>query len=210
MKTFSALLAIFAGNSPVTGEFPSQRPVSRGFDVFFGWRLNKRLSKQCDSRCHRAHYDVTVMWRPVASVLHLLAPDLHNNYSNSNNMIGYQYGSPSSGRQYWTGNVILTTFSTLALPEVDKITASCAVSDENTVKITTFPFQWGYSPNCRLLLWCKYEYLSLVFYCTYIYIILIPSCRVWVLCCLWELRHSFGHVHLWLSCRIQRHPLPEL
>ena len=33
-------------NSPVTAEFPSQRPVTRSFDVFFDLRLNKRLSKQ--------------------------------------------------------------------------------------------------------------------------------------------------------------------
>ena len=46
METFSALLAICAGNSPVSGEFPAQRPVTRSFDVFFDLRLNKRLSKQ--------------------------------------------------------------------------------------------------------------------------------------------------------------------
>ena len=46
METFSALLAICAGNSPVTGEFPTQRPVTRSFDVFFDLRVNKRLSKQ--------------------------------------------------------------------------------------------------------------------------------------------------------------------
>ena len=34
------------GNSPVTGEFHAQRPVTRSFDVFFDLRLNKRLSKQ--------------------------------------------------------------------------------------------------------------------------------------------------------------------
>ena len=45
METFSALLAICAGNSPVTGEFPTQRPVTRSFDVFFDLRLNKRLSE---------------------------------------------------------------------------------------------------------------------------------------------------------------------
>ena len=33
METFSVLLAFCAGNSPVTGEFPSQRPVTRSFDV---------------------------------------------------------------------------------------------------------------------------------------------------------------------------------
>ena len=46
METFSALLAICAGNSPATGEFPAQRPATRNFDVFFDLRLNKRLSKQ--------------------------------------------------------------------------------------------------------------------------------------------------------------------
>ena len=34
------------GNSPVTGEFPSQRPVTHSFDVFFDLRLNRQLSKQ--------------------------------------------------------------------------------------------------------------------------------------------------------------------
>ena len=46
METFSALLAHCAGNSPVTGEFPAQRPVTRSCDVFFDLRLKKRLSKQ--------------------------------------------------------------------------------------------------------------------------------------------------------------------
>ena len=46
METFSALLGICAGNSPVPGEFPAQRPVTRRFGVFFNLRLNKRLSKQ--------------------------------------------------------------------------------------------------------------------------------------------------------------------
>ena len=46
METFSALLAICAGNSPIPGEFPAERPVTRSFDVFFDLRLNKRLSKQ--------------------------------------------------------------------------------------------------------------------------------------------------------------------
>ena len=46
METFSAVLAICAGNSPVPGEFLAQRPVTRSFDVFFDLRLNKRLNKQ--------------------------------------------------------------------------------------------------------------------------------------------------------------------
>ena len=45
METFSALLAICAGNSPVPGEFTTQRPVTRSFDAFFDLHPNKRLSK---------------------------------------------------------------------------------------------------------------------------------------------------------------------
>ena len=40
----SSLLAPCEGNPQVTGGFPSQRPVTRSFDVFFD--LNKQLSKQ--------------------------------------------------------------------------------------------------------------------------------------------------------------------
>ena len=40
METFSALLAICAGN------YITQRPLTRSFDVFFDLRPNKRLSKQ--------------------------------------------------------------------------------------------------------------------------------------------------------------------
>ena len=46
METFSTLLGICAGNSPVPGEFPAKRPVTRSLDVFFDLRLNQRLSKQ--------------------------------------------------------------------------------------------------------------------------------------------------------------------
>ena len=46
METFSVLLDICAGNSPVPSEFPAQRPVTRSFDVFFDLRPNKWLSKQ--------------------------------------------------------------------------------------------------------------------------------------------------------------------
>ena len=73
METFSELLALCEGNPPVTGGFPSQRPVTRSFDVFFDPRLNKRSSKHRDGgdlRHHRVHYDVTVMfitWRCAQS-----------------------------------------------------------------------------------------------------------------------------------------------
>ena len=46
METVSALLALCVGNSPVPGEFPTQRPVTRRFDAFLGLCLIKWLSKQ--------------------------------------------------------------------------------------------------------------------------------------------------------------------
>ena len=67
METFSALLAICAGNSPVPGKFPAQMPVTRSFGVFFDLRLNKWVNdwvnnhEAGDVRRYRAHYDVTVM-----------------------------------------------------------------------------------------------------------------------------------------------------
>ena len=50
METVSALLAFCAGSSPVTGEFPSQRPVTQSFGFFFDLRLNHRLSKPSRSQ----------------------------------------------------------------------------------------------------------------------------------------------------------------
>ena len=71
METFFALLAICVGNSPVTGEFPAQKPVTRSFVVFYdrawinGWVNNRKAGYL---RRHRAHHDVTVMkcWNNVA------------------------------------------------------------------------------------------------------------------------------------------------
>ena len=64
METFSALLAICAGNSPVSGEFPAQSPVTRGlmFSLIYvwinGWVNNRKAG---DLRRYRVHYDVIVM-----------------------------------------------------------------------------------------------------------------------------------------------------
>ena len=73
METFSALLVICAGNSPVPGEFPTHRPVTQSFDVYFDLRPNKRLSKQSwgwwfetPSRPLWRHHNV---WVPVRSVV---------------------------------------------------------------------------------------------------------------------------------------------
>ena len=66
METFSALLALCTGNSPVTGEFQSQSQW-RGalmFSLIGAWTndwVNNRVDG--DLRRHRAHYGVTVIYR---------------------------------------------------------------------------------------------------------------------------------------------------
>ena len=71
METFSALLDICAGNSPVAGEFPAQSPVTRSFDALFdlrlknGWANNRQAG---DLRRYRGHYGVTVM-KPLIQVI---------------------------------------------------------------------------------------------------------------------------------------------
>ena len=66
METFSKLLAICAGNSPVSGEFPAQRPVGRRALMFSlicawinGWVNNCEAG---DLRRHSTHYDVPVIF----------------------------------------------------------------------------------------------------------------------------------------------------
>ena len=65
METFSALLALCAGNSPVSGEFPTHKVQWRGSLMFSlisawinGWVNNREAG---DLRRHRTHYDATVM-----------------------------------------------------------------------------------------------------------------------------------------------------
>ena len=49
----------------MTGEFPTQRPVTQSFDIFFDLRLKKNdwtnYRDDGDLRPQRAHYDVIVM-----------------------------------------------------------------------------------------------------------------------------------------------------
>ena len=61
METFSALLALCEGNSPVTDGFPSQKPVTPSFEIFIDLRLSKRLSKQ--SKCRWFEMPLRSLWR---------------------------------------------------------------------------------------------------------------------------------------------------
>ena len=63
METFCALLALCMGNSLVTGEFPTHRPVTQGFDVFFELCLKKTVNNRDagDLRRYRSHYVIVMV-----------------------------------------------------------------------------------------------------------------------------------------------------
>ena len=68
METFSAFFGPLwgggGGDKPVTGGFPSQKPVTLNVDVFCGMRWTNGWANNRDAgdlRRHGAHYDVTVM-----------------------------------------------------------------------------------------------------------------------------------------------------
>ena len=56
MVTIPALVTLCEGNPPVTDGFPSQMPVTRSFDVFFGVCLNKR-------------FEIPVMWDAIILIV---------------------------------------------------------------------------------------------------------------------------------------------
>ena len=59
METFSTLLALCEGNSPVTDELPSQRLMTRGFDVFFD--LTEQTVQQT--------IETLVIWEAIALIM---------------------------------------------------------------------------------------------------------------------------------------------
>ena len=98
MEAFCVLLALCMGNSPVTGEFPSQRLVTQSFDTYFDLRLNRRLSKQSCSwwfempLCSLWHYCnqsgtkptlVTKIWPPNLVTICAWLPKLVANVSSN-------------------------------------------------------------------------------------------------------------------------------
>ena len=71
METFSALLSLCAGNSPVTGEFPEQKLWC--FSLICAWINAWENNREAGNlRRHHAHYDVTVM----CSTLGVIFPSL--------------------------------------------------------------------------------------------------------------------------------------
>ena len=59
-KHFPRYWPFVRGINRVAGEFPAQRPVTRGFDVFLDLGLNERLSKQIVR---------LVIWDAIAAIM---------------------------------------------------------------------------------------------------------------------------------------------
>ena len=94
------------GESPVTGEFPAQGPVTQSFDVFFDLRLNKRVSNPSRRRWFEtpcAHYDVTVMWCfiVVLSYSQVMCGIILGLWSHAVLLVGCFLSSPSLGFWHW-------------------------------------------------------------------------------------------------------------
>ena len=164
METFPALLALCAGNSPVTGEFPAQRPVTRSFDVFFDLRLNKRLSKQ--SRDWWFETPSRSLWRHCNAM-----PCLQMGFRYLTTWRGTRIdSSPSNGCRrncpiHWNGGIIiLMKFPSLASLEVIILTTSsvammkisskwhfCFSAAAAALKSSVFMNRWLFSPRKRCL-----------------------------------------------------------
>ena len=134
METFSALLAICAGHSPVPGEIPAKRPVTQSFDVFFDLRLNKRFSKQSwgwwfetlsrtlwrhrDGRCSRHACAITKQLENTVLSLRdfarcqdrtycVILTRSHNAFDCHSSLRNAQWTSISVCLKYWRTNIVL-------------------------------------------------------------------------------------------------------
>ena len=143
METFSPLLALCAGNSPVPGEFPAQRPVTQSFDVFFDLRLNRRWvnnGEAGDLRCHCTHYDIIVM----VSEVFLNGESIAGDQQDHNDIITWKYFT-----HYWPlceGNPPVT--GGFPSQRVSNVELSC-ISIQIVVLTMVLPVIW----DAKTLMW---------------------------------------------------------
>ena len=90
MEIFSTLLAFCAGNSPVTGEFHAQKPVTRSFDVF--WSAPEQTVEQA--------IETLVIWDAITLVMTSLWCGKFD---------GIPYVNNSQSYHTVTGNITMTS-----------------------------------------------------------------------------------------------------
>ena len=104
--TSSALLVFCAANSPVTGEFPAQRPVARSFDISFDLQLNQQLSKPWRRRWFKT--PSRSLWRHCnVSVLPSCIPNMWNANTTTNKLHGEFLNSARHLRAYATTVILV-------------------------------------------------------------------------------------------------------
>ena len=109
METFSALLAICAGNSPASGKFSAQRPVTRGFDVLrkqlWGWWF-ETLSRLLWRHCNGIHIFLVLSQQDYGELLPNMNVTFHHETS-SNGIIfrvtGHLCGEFIGHKGQWRG-----------------------------------------------------------------------------------------------------------
>ena len=157
METFSALLAICAGNSPVPGEFPAQRPVTRSFHVFFDLRLNNPLSK------HSWGWWFETLWCPLWRHCNAtMRPWLRSQQTKPNEAINYHnLSTPSDGSR---GNV--HSYNRQQYPFIhNKVVTSVVEAWDNKANLRDLIAATGLvillklDSNCRLISPCDLEIL---------------------------------------------------
>ena len=173
MEIFSALLALCEGNSPDPGEFPSQRPVTRTFDVsliciWTNGRVNNRDAG--DLRRHRAHHDVIVMQMQSEDInwkYHLM--DLSNHQTMEQLVIYsavawcnavYFYIDPRDvfRSEIWIGNIPTMSGNISSFSNNIKLSYIAAGKVWHHPSVVIF---WGNSFGAWSRIWCVH-YMSIV------------------------------------------------
>ena len=104
METVSALLALCAGNSLVTGEFPHKGQWCRApmFSLICTW-INSWVNngEAGDLRCHNAHYEITVMSTQSVKYNHHLANQYLDTWFKTRTHIWWNVISTYDGSEEW-------------------------------------------------------------------------------------------------------------
>ena len=127
--------------SPVTGEFPAQRPVTRSFGVFFDLRLNKRLSKQC--WCWWFETPSSSLWPHCNEFGHCLGTRNHNEALNGSIHLKY-----AIHHQRWHCFVIFYIFCNLWNPPLKTVSVKIDHTGSVANLLTQFSFKSG--PRSKL------------------------------------------------------------
>ena len=114
METFSELLTLCAGNSPVTGEVPAKRTVTRVFDVIFHLRLYMRLSKQSwgwwfemPSRPLSRHCNARISLEPINNFSDYRYIDIDRLESHNKSVIKQNLSQPCARYMKYTVYILL-------------------------------------------------------------------------------------------------------